>query len=169
MPDQVQRDATLHDQRPATQTCPALPVMPTAISRQALDVGCVVEDELWALAAQFERYRLGAVQRAPGHDRSARAGRPGEGHFGDAGCRLSASPVSWPLPCTTLKIPGGTPPQRQARPAGELNGVSSEGFNTTALPAASAAPTFHEAITSGKFQGVIAPAYASGSAMVIPS
>ena len=44
-------------------------------------------------------------------------------------------------------------------------GVSSDGFSTTALPAASAGAHFHDPITSGKFQGAIAPTTPIGSAM----
>ena len=45
--------------------------------------------------------------------------------------------------------------------------MSSAGFRTTVLPAASAGATFQEAIVSGKFQGVIRPTTPSGSRKVI--
>ena len=45
----------------------------------------IVEDELRALAAQFERHRLDAAARNIGHDRGAGGGRAGEGHLADAG------------------------------------------------------------------------------------
>ena len=48
-----------------------------------------------------------------------------------------------------------------------MSGVSSAGFSTTVLPAASAGATFHEAIVSGKFQGVISPTTPSGSRNVM--
>ena len=38
----------------------------------------------------------------------------------------------------------------------EVSGVNSEGFSTTALPAASAGNTFQPAVKSGAFQGVTA-------------
>ena len=38
-----------------------------------------------------------------------------------------------------------------------LSGVSSAGFNTTVQPVASAGASFHAAISSGKFHGMIAP------------
>ena len=38
-----------------------------------------------------------------------------------------------------------------------VSGVSSAGFSTIVLPAASAGATFQEAIVSGKFQGTIRP------------
>ena len=39
----------------------------------------------------------------------------------------------------------------------------SAGFSTTELPAASAGPSFHAAIISGKFHGTIAPTTPIGS------
>ena len=48
-----------------------------------------------------------------------------------------------------------------------VSGVSSAGFSTTVLPAASAGPSFQEAIVSGKFQGVISPTTPSGSRNVM--
>ena len=48
-----------------------------------------------------------------------------------------------------------------------MSGVSSAGFRTTVLPQASAGPSFHEAMFSGKFQGVISPTTPSGSRKVM--
>ena len=48
-----------------------------------------------------------------------------------------------------------------------VSGVSSAGFSTTVLPAASAGATFHDAIVSGKFQGVISATTPSGSRKVM--
>ncbi len=85
------------------------------------------------------------------------------------GWRTSASPVVRPSPCTTLKMPAGMPARiaSSARCSTE-NGVISEGFRTTALPAASAGAIFHDAITSGKFHGAMAPITPYGSAIVMP-
>ena len=47
-----------------------------------------------------------------------------------------------------------------------VSGVSAAGFSTTVLPAASAGPSFQEAIASGKFHGVISPTTPSGSRKV---
>ena len=44
-----------------------------------------------------------------------------------------------------------------------LAGVCSAGFSTTQLPAASAGASFHTAISSGKFHGMIWPTTPSGS------
>ncbi len=66
-----------------------------------------------------------------------------------AGCAASASPVAAP-PWTTEKTPGGRPASRSSSPsATAVTGVSSEGLNTTALPAASAGAAFQHAICSG--------------------
>ena len=48
-----------------------------------------------------------------------------------------------------------------------MSGVSSAGFNTTVLPAASAGASFHEEIASGKFHGTMRPTTPSGSRNVI--
>jgi hypothetical protein len=47
-----------------------------------------------------------------------------------------------------------------------VSGVSSAGLSTTVLPAASAGPSFQDAIAIGKFQGVISPTTPSGSRKV---
>ena len=74
------------------------------------------------------------------------------------GWRTRASPVTAPVPWTTLKIPAGMPASTASSARRTVEkGVSSEGFSTMALPAASAGPTFQDAMLSGKFQGVIAP------------
>ena len=67
-----------------------------------------------------------------------------------SGWRASAAPASAPGPGTTLKIPGGTPASSARRPSiSAVSGVSSDGLSTTALPAASAGPTFQHAMFSG--------------------
>ena len=54
-------------------------------------------------------------------------------------------------------MPGGTPASTASCASSTVeNGVSSDGLSTMALPAASAGPAFHDAMLSGKFQGVIA-------------
>ena len=50
-----------------------------------------------------------------------------------------------------------------------VSGVSSAGLSTTVLPAASAGASFHAAIVSGKFHGVISPTTPSGSRKVMPT
>ena len=65
---------------------------------------------------------------------------------------------------TTLRTPSGSPASRAIfSNAIAVSGVSSAGFSTTVLPAASAGAIFQEAIASGKFQGTIRPTTPSGS------
>ncbi len=47
-----------------------------------------------------------------------------------------------------------------------MSGVCSAGFSTIVQPAARAGATFQEAISSGKFQGMICPATPTGSLRV---
>ena len=55
---------------------------------------------------------------------------------------------------------------RQFAQAQAVSGVCSAGFNTMVLPQASAGPSFHEASSSGKFQGTISPTTPTGSRSV---
>ena len=48
-----------------------------------------------------------------------------------------------------------------------VSGVSPAGFRTIVLPAASAGATFHEAIGSGTFHGMMSPTTPSGSRNVM--
>ena len=47
-----------------------------------------------------------------------------------------------------------------------VSGVCSAGFSTTVHPAESAGPSFHAAISSGKFHGIIWPTTPTGSRTV---
>ena len=47
-----------------------------------------------------------------------------------------------------------------------VRGDFSEGLSTRELPAASTGPIFHAAISSGKFQGTIAPTTPIGSRVI---
>ena len=81
-----------------------------------------------------------------------------------SGCSTMRSPTTRPCPTTTLNTPSGMPASTTIRSSSTaVSGVSSAGLSTTVLPAASAGPSFHEAIASGKFQGVISPTTPSGS------
>ncbi len=63
-----------------------------------------------------------------------------------------------PGPTTTLTTPSGSPASAaSSAKRSAVSGVSSAGFSTTVLPAASAGASFHAAIVSGKFHGVISP------------
>ena len=75
----------------------------------------------------------------------------------------SGLPASRPNPFTTLSTPGGKRSPTISSHFKIENGVCSAGFSTTALPAASAGASFHAAMRSGKFQGMICPTTPSGS------
>ena len=67
-----------------------------------------------------------------------------------SGSRASAPPTSGPGPGTTFSTPGGRPASSARRAStSAVSGVSSLGLSTTALPAASAGPTFQAAMLSG--------------------
>ena len=71
------------------------------------------------------------------------------------GWSTSAAPVS-PSPVTTFSTPAGMPASSASSPRrSAVSGVCSAGLSTTVQPAASAGETFHDAISSGKFQGMI--------------
>ncbi len=74
-------------------------------------------------------------------------------------CRVSSSPADpGPNPCSTLYTPFGMPTLFITSPSNvAVAGVSSEGLTITALPQASAGPTFQVISNSGKFHGQITP------------
>ncbi len=75
----------------------------------------------------------------------------------------SGLPASTPKPCTTLTTPGGRMSASMSISTAMPMGVCSAGLSTTQLPAASAGASFHTAISSGKFQGMICATTPSGS------
>ena len=75
----------------------------------------------------------------------------------------SGLPASTPKPLTTLSTPGGSrSPMRSSITMIEA-GVCSAGLSTTQFPAASAGVSFHAAMSSGKFHGMICPTTPNGS------
>jgi hypothetical protein len=68
-----------------------------------------------------------------------------------------------PKPLTTLSTPGGRHLAASSANSRIVAGVCSAGLSTTQLPAASAGASFHAAINSGKFHGMICPTTPSGS------
>eukprot|EP00982_Pelagococcus_subviridis_P009756 30942-Pelagococcus_subviridis.AAC.22 len=66
------------------------------------------------------------------------------------GATHTAAPASAPAPVTTLKTPGGTPATRATSASSrQVKDASSDGFKTTAQPAASAGATFQTAMSNG--------------------
>ncbi len=84
-----------------------------------------------------------------------------------SGCSAIELPAPGPKPVTMLRTPSGSPasminsPRRRA-----VSGVCSAGLRMTVLPQASAGPSFHAAIKSGKFHGMICPQTPTGSRSV---
>ena len=69
-------------------------------------------------------------------------------------CATSGAPHVGPLPCTMFSTPGGSPASSDRRPSiHAVKGVISDGFATTALPAASAGAIFQVNRYSGRFHG----------------
>jgi hypothetical protein len=67
----------------------------------------------------------------------------------------SGVPTSEPCPNTTLSTPGGNRSPIRSISTARLIGVSEAGLMTTQLPATNAGAIFHDAISSGKFHGMI--------------
>ena len=75
----------------------------------------------------------------------------------------SGLPASTPKPLTTFITPGGSRSLMISIRTMMPMGVCSAGFKTTQFPAASAGASFHTAMSSGKFHGMICPTTPSGS------
>src|SRR6266404_2074625 len=72
------------------------------------------------------------------------------------GCATSAAPAVSPKPLTMLTTPGGKPnSSNQVATSIMVSGVCSAGLRTQVHPAATAGASFHEAINSGEFDGII--------------
>src|SRR5579863_5799231 len=72
------------------------------------------------------------------------------------GCATSAAPAISPTPLITLTTPGGSPASsNQFANSRAVSGVCSAGLSTQVQPAAIAGASFHAAINSGKFHGII--------------
>jgi hypothetical protein len=81
-----------------------------------------------------------------------------------AGCVTNRCPTTLPLPGSTVNTPSGSPASSASSPSRiAVSGVSSAGFSTTVLPAASAGPKPQAAIGIGKFHGTMIPTTPSGS------
>src|SRR5271154_1531630 len=72
------------------------------------------------------------------------------------GCATRAAPAISPTPLITLTTPGGNPASsNQFANSSAVSGVCSAGLSTHVQPAAIAGASFHAAIKSGKFHGII--------------
>src|SRR5690242_19515085 len=84
-----------------------------------------------------------------------------------SGCSTSDGPSSFPYPVTTLITPSGKPAclVNEAN-SSELTDENSEGFKTTAQPAAKAGAHLRAKKVSGEFHAVIASTTPTGSRKV---
>src|SRR5580692_9656037 len=83
------------------------------------------------------------------------------------GWATSAAPVVSPLPVRMLTTPGGKPASVISSPSRNADsGVCSAGFSMQVQPEANAGPSFHAAMTSGKFHGMICATTPIGSRSV---
>ena len=83
------------------------------------------------------------------------------------GCCTMASPTVGPRPLTTFSTPSGKPiSAASAASMVAVRGVTSEGFATTVLPAASAGAIFQVNRYSGRFHGLMQPTTPSGGRSV---
>jgi hypothetical protein len=75
----------------------------------------------------------------------------------------SAAPTSSPMPCTTLKTPGGRPASSARSASSEHDsGDHSAGLRMTVLPAARAGAHFQVESMNGAFHGVMITAGPAG-------
>src|SRR3984957_18068179 len=78
-----------------------------------------------------------------------------------------AAPAVSPKPVTTFTTPSGMPASAISwASSSAVSGVCSAGLSTMQLPVVRAGPSFHAAISSGKFHGMICPTTPSGSRSV---
>ena len=150
---------------PALQHWPWLKKIPLAAPGiDDLEVG-VLEHDVRALAAELERDLLQVARRRL-HDQLADLGRAGEGDLVDrvvrrerrAGVAEAGHDVDHPCGQPGLLHELAEAQRRQRR---LLGGLQHHG-----QPAASAGPSFHAAISSGKFHGMIWPTTPTGSLRV---
>ena len=125
----------------------------------------VREEDVRRLAAELERDRDDVLGRVL-HDQPPGRRLAGERHLGDARVlrqRLAGFDAE---AVDDVEHAGRHDAADQLGASSMIDaGVCSAGLSTTALPAASAGATFHAAIRSGKFHGMICPTTPSGSLM----
>jgi hypothetical protein len=81
-----------------------------------------------------------------------------------SGCDASSSPTVAPPPAMMLTTPfGSSVSSSSSASRSAVSGVSEAGFSTHEFPIASAGASFHTAITSGKFHGMIPAQTPTGS------
>ena len=153
----------------AQQSWPALPNTAPGAAAAAAWMSASANTTLADLPPSSSVTRL-IVCAAPAAIVRPTAVEPVNATLATSGCSTSRCPQVRPGPATTLTTPSGIPASSAIRSnSSAVSGVSSAGLSTTVLPAASAGASFHAAIVSGKFQGVISATTPSGSRKVMPT
>mmetsp|Transcript_2396 Transcript_2396/g.5543 ORF Transcript_2396/g.5543 Transcript_2396/m.5543 type:complete len:223 (-) Transcript_2396:459-1127(-) len=83
-----------------------------------------------------------------------------------SGCSVIKRP-SASLPLTRLTTPGGNVSAKASESMSVVSGVYGEGFSTIVLPVMTASPSFHAAMSGGKFHGVMPPTTPRGTCFSI--
>src|SRR6185437_367453 len=126
-----------------------------------IDIGIAQNDER-VLATHLQRNFLqmpGGLHR----DQFTDLRGAGEGDHPTRGSLSNTAPTSRAGPGTTFSTPGGNPADSKSSAIfSPITGVSSEGFNTKQLPAASASATFFIANSNGALKGAMPPITPSG-------
>ena len=142
---------------PARQTCPASSYWPAALAAAAsrsasantssgpLPPSSPVKGTMFSAAAR-------PMWRAV-------SGEPVNETRRTPGCETRAAPASSPMPCTTLKTPGGKPASTVRSASSEPDsGDHSAGLRMTVQPAARPGARFQVESMNGAFQGVMTAA-----------
>ena len=151
----------------AQQSWPALPNTALGAAAAAASRSASAKTTLADLPPSSSVTRL-IVAAAPAAIPRPTSVEPVKAILATSGCSTRRDPQTLPGPATTLSTPSGRPASSAILSSSSaVSGVSSAGFSTIVLPAASAGAAFQEAITSGKFQGTIRPTTPSGSRKVM--
>ena len=140
-------------------------------ARGPLEVRIVRHDDVRRLATALERDALQVrLRRQYCMTGLAGRGRAGEGDAIDVHVQRERLAGCLPNPGTTLNTPAGMPASSASSASRiAVSGDFSEGLSTSELPAASTGPIFQAAMSSGKFQGTIAPTTPIGSRVISAS
>ena len=150
----------------AQQSWPALPNTAPGAAAAAASRSASANTRLGDLPPSSSVTRL-IVLAAPAAIERPTSVDPVKAILATSGCSTRRWPQVRPGPTTTFSTPSGSPAAAAiSAKRSAVSGVSSAGLSTTVLPAASAGPSFHAAIVSGKFQGTISPTTPSGSRTV---
>ncbi len=150
----------------AQQSWPALPKTAIGAASAAAAMSASAKMMLGDLPPSSSVTRL-IVAAAPSAIPRPTSVDPVKATLATSGWSTRRWPQTLPGPATTFSTPSGRPASCAITSSStEVSGVSSAGFRTIVFPAARAGATFHDAITSGKFHGVIRPTTPSGSRKV---